>query len=107
MSMSVGRETVEGLTVEGLTHVHVCWQGDGGGVDPSEAGVLLQELWQDHYTETYWFYYNSFSAWLTTTGATGEDYQGDAYFANSGHDLEFVLAPSADQPNDGEGRVDT
>ena len=100
MSMSVGREMVEGLTC-----VHVCWQGDGGGVDPSVTGMLWQELWQDHYTETYWFYYNSFSAWLTTTRATGEDYMGDAYFANSGHDLEFVLAPFADEPNDGEGRV--
>ena len=28
MLMSVGREMVEGFTC-----VHVCWQGDGGGVD--------------------------------------------------------------------------
>ena len=40
MSMSVGRETVEGLTC-----VHVCWQGDGGGVDPCPC-LLAGRRWR-------------------------------------------------------------
>ena len=74
---------------------------------------MWQELWQDHYTETYWFYYNSFTTWLASTGGHVDDKMGDAYFADSGQDsemvfcTEFVLVPSADQQNEGEGRVDS
>ena len=71
---------------------------------------MWEELWQDHYTETYWFYYNSYLSRQPRTSGHAHDTQ----FAEGGQEdmevvfsTEFVVEPSsADQQNDGEGRVD-
>nr|KAG5701197.1 hypothetical protein BaRGS_023306 [Batillaria attramentaria] len=41
--------------------------------DEATAKAMWQDLWNEHYTETYWHYYNSYVAWLAQAGPDADD----------------------------------
>ncbi|KAK7489072.1 hypothetical protein BaRGS_00019733 [Batillaria attramentaria] len=48
-------------------------QDEAEEYDEATAKAMWQDLWNEHYTETYWHYYNSYVAWLAQAGPDADD----------------------------------
>lgn len=64
------------------------YEGEAEEFDQAKASAMWDDLWNVHYTEMYWYYYNSYSRWLASAGPDADD---SSYIPEEFGDLEVVF----------------